>query len=90
VLNRLVPDHVLFYAETAGKVEVVGDVFNSFVVGGELDVNPLLFFPDAMCDALEIPLRWAGLKGYEGMIRPWPGSCQNALLLIQRIFVLVL
>jgi len=47
------PDHVLFYPETDGEVEIVGDVFNSFVVGGEFDVNPLLFFPDAVCDASE-------------------------------------
>ena len=39
-----------------GKVEVVGDVFNSFVVGGELDVNPLLFFPDIVCETSETPL----------------------------------
>lgn len=54
MLGRLVPDHVLFYPETAGKVEIVGDVFNSFVVGGELDVNPLLFSPDTVCDASEL------------------------------------
>lgn len=56
MLNCLVPDHVLFYRETHGKVEVVGDVFNSFVVGGELDVNPLLFFPDTVCETSETPL----------------------------------
>jgi hypothetical protein len=49
-----VPVHVLFYRETDGEVEIVGDVFNSFIVGGELDVNPLLFFP--VCDASEVPL----------------------------------
>ncbi len=54
MLDRLVPDHVLFYP--TGEVEIVGDVFNSFVVGGELDVNPLLFFPDAVCEASDMPL----------------------------------
>ena len=57
MLIRLVPHHVLFYSEAEGEVEIVGDVFNSFVVGGELDVNPLLFFPNAACDALEMPLK---------------------------------
>ena len=42
---------VLYCSETAGKVEFVDDVFIPFVVGGELDVNPLLFFPDTACYA---------------------------------------
>jgi hypothetical protein len=51
-----VPNYVLFYPETDGRVEIVGDIFNSFVVGGELDVNPLLFFRMSCVVFMEVPL----------------------------------
>lgn len=35
---------ILYCSEAGRGVEIAGDVFDSFVVGGELDVNPLLFF----------------------------------------------